>query len=81
MNIFKKYKGRMIVTSVAIILIVIISITASGRKNITKVESALGNVLTPFQKIFYNIGNGISDGFQSAMNVFTLKKENEKLKA
>lgn len=80
MNIFKKYKGRMIVTFVAIILVVIIALTTTERKSITQAESTLGNVITPVQKIFSKVSNGVSDGFHSAKNVFTFKSENEKLK-
>lgn len=80
MNIFKKYKGRMIVSFVAIILVVIIGITSSGRKKLTGGEVVLGNILSPIQNVFSSISNGVSDGLDSAKNVFTFKKENEKLK-
>src|SRR5699024_7708997 len=79
MNIFKKYKGRMIVAFVAIILIVIIAITSSGREDITKAENILGNTITPIQGVLSKISNGVSDGFDSVKNVFTFKSENEKL--
>lgn len=70
----------MIVGFVAIILIVIIGVTASGRKNLTSGESFLGNILTPLQSVLSTTSNGIADGLGSAKNVFTFKKENEKLK-
>lgn len=79
MNIFKKYKERMIVALVAIILIVIISLTAAGRKKITGIESVIGNIITPIQSFFGSISHGASNGFHSVTNIFSLKGENEKL--
>ena len=79
MNIFKKYKGRMIVAFVAIILIVIIAITSSGRESITRSENILGSIITPFQSILSKISNGVSDGFHSVKNITKFKSENEKL--
>lgn len=69
----------MIVILVAIILIVVIGITASGRKDLTTGENILGNLIAPVQSAFSFLSNGISDGFHSAKNVFTFKRENEKL--
>lgn len=79
MNVFKKYKGRMIVTVVAIILIVLIAITASGRGKITQVERILGNIVTPLQSGLSKASNGVSNGVHSVKNVFLYKSENEKL--
>jgi len=70
----------MIVALVAIILIVIIGITADGRINLTKGENILGNIITPVQKIFFNIRKGVSGFFESLLNIGSLKEENEELK-
>lgn len=70
----------MIVALTTIILIVIISITASGRKGMTSLEVMTGNTITPIQKVFSNISTGISNTIDSVINSFTLKSENAKLK-
>lgn len=76
----KKYKNRMIVAFVAIILIVIIGITAGERAALTKGENIVGNIVSPVQKFFFSIGDGVSNFFESITNIGSLKKENEELK-
>ena len=66
-------------TVVAIILIVIIAITAAGRSSVTSAESGLGSIITPLQRGFSKVSNGISSGVDSVKNVFTFKSQNEKL--
>jgi rod shape-determining protein MreC len=80
MFFLKKYKNRMIVTIVAIILIIIIGITSTERMSLTKIEKVIGNVLAPIEKFFYNIGKKTSDFFISIKNIGNLKEENEELK-
>lgn len=80
MTIFKKIKGRMIVTIVAIILIIIIGITASGRENITTIENFIGNIITPIQKLFYNGGESVVGTFKSIGSISQLRNENAMLK-
>ncbi|RKD33201.1 rod shape-determining protein MreC [Thermohalobacter berrensis] len=81
MSKFNKYKGRMIVTFVTIILIIIIGLTASGKVKIKFGQDIIGRITMPVQKVFYNIGEFFSNGFHNATNFFNLKEENEKLKA
>lgn len=69
----------MIVTIVAIILIIIIGITAGGRDKITVVENFIGNLITPIQKVFYNGGEAIADTIKSLGSFTQLKNENERL--
>ncbi|KNF09460.1 rod shape-determining protein, subunit C [Gottschalkia purinilytica] len=80
MNIFRKFKGRMIVAFVTIILIVIIGLTSTGKLKITKLENILGNVITPVQKVAYSISKNVANGFSSVGDIFTLKEENTQLK-
>lgn len=60
MFFFKKYKNRMIVTIVAIILIVIIGITSSERVGLSKMEKIVGDVMKPLEKVFFNLGKKTS---------------------
>ncbi len=80
MFFFKKYKGRMIVTAVAIILIIIIGMTSGNRASLTKIERRIGNVLVPVERFFYKISRKTSGFFTSIKNIGNLKEENEKLK-
>lgn len=80
MSFFKKYKDRMIVTAVAIILIIMIGVTSSERMNITSFESALGNILSPVEKFFFSVGESVSEFFSSVSNISNIKEENEQLK-
>ncbi|NMB26873.1 MAG: rod shape-determining protein MreC [Tissierellia bacterium] len=80
MFFLKKYKNRMVVTAVAIILIVIIGVTSSERLSLSKPEKFIGNILAPIEKFFYNLGKKSSDFFGSIKNIGTMKEENERLK-
>lgn len=70
----------MIVTIVAIILIIVIGVTASGREKITSIENFIGNIITPIQKFFYNGGESVVGTFKSIGSISQLKNENTKLK-
>lgn len=80
MQFFKKYKNRMIVISVAIILIIIIGFTSTGRVSVTKLENGLGQVFTPIGRFFYGLGDKGANLVSSVKNITSLKAENEKLK-
>lgn len=80
MSIFKKYGGRMIVTTVTIILLITIGITANDRERISFLESKIGTIITPVQEIFYGAGQTVSNTFNSVMSIGTLKKDNKELK-
>lgn len=67
-------------TIVAIILIIIIGVTASGREKITSVENFIGNIITPIQKLFYNGGESVVGTFKSIGSISQLRNENIKLK-
>lgn len=79
MRFLKKYRERIMVTSIAIILLVLIGIT-NERSNLSKGEKIVGNILTPVSKVTFNIGKSISDFFDTILNLTDLKDENEQLK-
>lgn len=81
MYFFKKYKDRMIVTGVAVILLIIIGITSRERIKMTKFEKIIGNLLTPVSKISFNVTKRVSNVFSSIRDIGNLKEENEELKA
>jgi len=80
MSIFKKYGGRMIVTIVTIILLILIGLTARDREKITIAENTIGKFIAPVEKLFYNVGENIASTFKSIGNLSQMKKENVALK-
>lgn len=80
MYFLRKYKDRMVVTAVAIILLVIIGITSTERVSISKFEKVVGNILSPINKVSFSIGEKTSDFFYTIKNLSSTLKENEDLK-
>ncbi|MTI66697.1 MAG: rod shape-determining protein MreC [Firmicutes bacterium] len=80
MSVFKKHASKMIVIGITIILLVIIGITARDRDEITFIESKIGNIITPVQRVVYNIGESFFDTFKSITSLSQIKRENENLK-
>jgi rod shape-determining protein MreC len=80
MYFFKKYKERMMVALVTIILLIIIGYTSKERASITKVERLVGNIITPVSNVTFSIGRNISDFFGSMFDFINVKKENDILK-
>lgn len=80
MSFFRKYKNRMIVIGITIILIIIIGISSSNRASPTKIERHISNILVPVEKFFYRTNRRISNFFLSIKNIGNLKEENQELK-
>lgn len=80
MYFLKKYKNRMMVTLVAIILIVIIGVTSNSRPQISGFENTVGNLLSPLNKISFNIREKAFGFFGTIKNLSGLLEENEGLK-
>lgn len=79
MRYLRKYRERIMVTGVAIILLVLIGFT-SNRTDLSKGEKIVGNMLTPVSKVTFNIGKSISDFVNTILNLTDIKDENEALK-
>ena len=80
MYFLKKYKNRMIVTVVAIILIIMIGVTNRDNHTMTKFEKIIGNVVSPITKVTYRIGNKVTGFFSNISNISSLKEDNEELR-
>ncbi len=80
MYFLKKYKDKMIVTIVTVILLIIIGNTSVERESISNLEKMVGNILTPISNVTYSIGNGISTFFGSVFDFVNVKEENDQLK-
>jgi len=75
-----RLKRTMIIIT-TILLITIMGITMGGRQNITLLENLAGRIVTPIQKGFYAIGNGVSSKVAPIINVWEIKEINESLVA
>jgi len=64
---------------IAVALIAAMAYTYDTERYDTKVESIIGNVFVPLQKVFYQMGEGISNFFSSISEIGTLRATNEKL--
>ncbi|GAB6088063.1 rod shape-determining protein MreC [Alkaliphilus crotonatoxidans] len=74
-----KDRSAMIVAAVAIILIIVMGITAGQRQNITAVEKWIGNIISPVQNVVNTGAGKISEGFRSVFSMGQIKRENEAL--
>ncbi|NLJ78749.1 MAG: rod shape-determining protein MreC [Tissierellia bacterium] len=80
MSLFKKYRNRIIVTTVAIILIIVIGLTNKDRASLSMGERFVGNILTPVQKVFYGISHRTINLLGDLKHIGGLREENKKLK-
>ncbi|MGI1691531.1 rod shape-determining protein MreC [Thermoanaerobacter uzonensis] len=64
---------------IAVALIAAMAYTYDTERYDTKVESIIGNVFVPLQKVFYQMGEEISNFFSSISEIGTLRATNEKL--
>lgn len=79
MYFFEKYKNKMIVTLVAIILVITMGMTNERNDNITAGENFLGNIFSPISKVVYTVGNKVSNVFQNLGGLFSFEEEKEEL--
>ncbi len=76
------FKNRYVFSLILVVLILSISmgIINAVKKETTILENVTGVIITPVQKCFTKIGQGISDFFGYFSNVDSLREENAKLK-
>ena len=80
MSFFKRNKEKILVATIAIILIVLIGVTSKERKNLTKFEQFVGSVFMPLGKTANTFGKKVSGLFTGVSEISQLKDENESLK-
>ncbi|HLR21980.1 MAG TPA: rod shape-determining protein MreC [Tissierellaceae bacterium] len=80
MYFFKKYKNRMIVAIVTIILFVIIGRTGENRTDISQSEKIVMNSLGPVNGITSSIRVKVSNIFSTLKNLTSILDENKNLK-
>ena len=80
MKFFENYK-KQILTVLAVVLVAASILTAGRTGNANFLESTLGFVITPLQKVTTNVSSFFGDKFSNIKNEKDLEKENEELKA
>ena len=80
MHFLRKYKERMIVIAIAIILLIVIGQTSKERISLSGIERLTGNILSPLTSGVTTAREGISGFFSSIGETFEAREENELLK-
>ncbi|MDI6604569.1 MAG: rod shape-determining protein MreC [Thermoanaerobacteraceae bacterium] len=73
---FFKNKQFIMVVVIAVALIYAMANTYGSGRNVTIVESAVGSIFSPVQKVFYSAENYISNFFTSIKQIGTLREKN-----
>lgn len=81
MSFFHRNKKKIFVFVVVVLLLALMAISTSRKGKITRVERFLGNILSPVNQFFAGVGNALGERAQGVSNFFSLRKENEELKA
>ncbi|MBG0763653.1 MAG: rod shape-determining protein MreC [Tissierellales bacterium] len=76
----KKALKRIIVISISVILIIAIGYTSVYNVGTNTGENIVGTITSPVQKIFYNIGRIFSNSYESILEIYKVREENEQLK-
>jgi rod shape-determining protein MreC len=76
----KKALKRIIVISISVILIIAIGYTSVYNVGTNTGENIIGTITSPVQKIFYNIGRIFSNSYESILEIYKVREENEQLK-
>ena len=78
---FLKYKYIITLILVTMLIFIGIGMTANNnRPNTNGLNNVLGNIISPIQKIFFNIGTKIENSIQFIIEIKTLKEQNEQLR-
>ena len=78
---FQYLKNKYVLSLIFATALIFIGIAISAnRDRATFVDNTVGNVMSPVQKVFFNIGSKIEDFVQFVAEIRTLSQENEKLR-
>jgi rod shape-determining protein MreC len=80
MHFLRRYKERMIVMAIAIILLIVIGQTSKERVSLSGIERLTGNILSPLTGGVTYAREGIAGFFSSIGDTFQAKEDNELLK-
>lgn len=77
----KPFKNKLTVTIVVLSVAFLGIIIFSLNKNSNSISSSIGSVISPLQKIIYNVNDKVKSSFDFFVNFSNVKKENDELKA
>ncbi len=78
MNRYENLK-RWFILVIAVLVIIVMGITVGGRESVTFIENTVGNIITPVQKVFYNVGEFFGDKIRPIISIWELESENKEL--
>ncbi len=79
MKDLKKYRDRIVITALVVILLIVIGFTSGGRNGLSIVERVIGDVFSPVMTGVSYVGNAISETVDSIVEIPSLKSKNEYL--
>lgn len=74
---FKKYKERLIISSIIIIILLFIAFTDSGKSSLNYVERFVGDLITPVISITSRSVNTVSNTIKEIMDIPNIVKDNK----
>lgn len=76
---FKKYKERLIISIIIIVLMLFIGFTNRGRQSVNIIERFVGDLISPVISITSSTVNTVGDGIETVLNIPSLIRQNELL--
>lgn len=74
-------KKPIIITIIAVVLLLVLSLISSGKRTVTWIESAVNTITAPIQTLAQSVSNAIVKGLRELFNTTDADKENAQLKA
>lgn len=76
---FKKYKERLIISIIIIVLMLFIGFTNRGRQSVNIIERFVGDLISPVISITSFTVNTVGDGIETVLNIPSLIRQNDLL--
>lgn len=76
---FKKYKERLIISIIIIVLMLFIGFTNRGRQSVNIIERFVGDLISPVISITSSTVNTVGDGIETVLNIPSLIRQNDLL--
>lgn len=76
---FKKYKERLIISIIIIVLMLFIGFTNRGRQRVNIIERFVGDLISPVISITSSTVNTVGNGIETVLNIPSLIRQNDLL--
>lgn len=76
---FKKYKERLIISIIIIVLMLFIGFTNRGRQSVNIIERFVGDLISPVISITSSTVNTVGNGIETVLNIPSLIRQNDLL--